>query len=253
MVTDKPLAGQRILVTRPRAQSEYLIDLIQQAGGEAISFPVISILPLAAENWCSLNLEQFDWLIFVSRNAVDVFSSGWKQDLPTQLKLAAVGDGTASAMREAGLPVDCQPEISNGSDGLLKMPAMQAMDGKQVLIVRGVGGRELLADTLTDRGATIAYVEVYRRTLAEHGRQACLKAMHADKLICTSVAGLDNLCRILAEYRAELFCKPLVVVSERIRDHARTLGFRWVEVSADASDKAVLNTLIEMDKQHGKQ
>lgn len=253
MVTDKPLASQRILVTRPQAQSDKLTDLIQTAGGEAISFPVISIQPLPPESWRPQNLEQFDWLIFVSRNAVDTFIHGWQQGLPSQLQLAAVGDGTASALREAGLSVDCQPELSNGSEGLLQMPAMQAMQGKEVLIVRGVGGRELLADTLTDRGATISYVEVYRRALAQHERAACLKAMHADKLICTSVAGLDNLCRILAEFRAELFCKPLVVVSERIRDHARTLGFRWVEVSADASDTAVLNTLIEMDKQHGKQ
>ncbi len=253
MVTDKPLAGQRILVTRPQAQSDNLTDLIQKAGGEAISFPVISIQPLPAESWGPVNLEQNDWLIFVSRNAVNTFIDGWQQKLPSQLQLAAVGDGTASAMREAGLSVDCQPDISNGSEGLLQMPAMQAMQGKRVLIARGVGGRELLADTLTDRGATISYVEVYRRTLAQHGREACVTAMHTDKLVCTSVAGVDNLCRILAEFRAELFCKPLVVVSERIRDHARTLGFRWVEVSADASDTAVLNTLIEMDKQHGKQ
>lgn len=253
MVTDKPLAGQRILVTRPQAQAENLIELIQKAGGEAIRFPVISILPLPRERWEPWHLEQTDWLIFVSRNAVNSFIYGWQQDLPSQLRLAAVGDGTASAMREAGLTVDCQPAISNGSEGLLQMPAMQNMQGKQVLIVRGDGGRERLADTLTDRGASITYVEVYRRAMTEHGRQACIAAMHADKLITTSVAGLDNLCRILAEFRAELFCKPLVVVSERIRDHARTLGFRWVEVSADASDTAVLNTLIEMDKQHGKQ
>lgn len=253
MVTDKPLAGQRILVTRPQAQADNLIELIQKAGGEAIRFPVISILPVPRERWGPWHLEQTDWLIFVSRNAVNSFIQGWQQHLPSQLRLAAVGDGTASAMREAGLTVDCQPAISNGSEGLLQMPAMQNMQGKQVLIVRGDGGRERLADTLTDRGASITYVEVYRRAMTEHGRQACIAAMHSDKLITTSVAGLDNLCRILAEFRAELFCKPLVVVSERIRDHARTLGFRWVEVSADASDTAVLNTLIEMDKQHGKQ
>ncbi|MCX4192561.1 uroporphyrinogen-III synthase [Methylophaga sp. OBS1] len=253
MVTDKPLAGQRILVTRPQAQADNLIELIQQAGGEAIRFPVISILPVPRARWGPLHLEQTDWLIFVSRNAVNSFIQGWQQDLPPQLRLAAVGDGTASAMREAGLTVDCQPAISNGSEGLLQMSAMQNIQGKQVLIVRGVGGRERLADTLTDRGASITYVEVYCRTMTEHGRQACIAAMYADKLISTSVAGLDNLCRILAEFRAELFCKPLLVVSERIRDHARSLGFRWVEVSADASDTAVLNTLIEMDKQHGKQ
>ena len=253
MVTDRPLADQRILVTRPQAQSANLSGLIEQAGGEPICFPVISIVPISRDSWTKLTLNHVHWLIFISRNAVECFMAGWQQRLPAQLKLAAVGDGTASAMREAGLTVDCQPETSNGSEGLLQMPVMQAMQDKQVVIVRGVGGRELLADTLKERGASISYVEVYRRTLAQHERAACINAMHADKVICTSVTGLDNLCRILAGFRAELLCKPLVVVSERIREHARSLGFRWVEVSADASDTAVLHTLIDMDKQHGKQ
>jgi uroporphyrinogen-III synthase len=120
------------------------------------------------------------------------------------------------------------------------------------LIVRGEGGRELLADTLSARGATIDYIEVYRRALATHDRSHCVAAMHADKLVCTSVAGVDNLCRILSEFKADLTCKPLVVVSQRIRQHALELGFRWVEVSRSASDDAVLQTLIDMDKQHGE-
>jgi uroporphyrinogen-III synthase len=251
MVTEDELAGQRILVTRPEGQAQVMMDKIAAAGGEAIAFPVIEIEALPEQAWQLNTLADSDWLIFISRNAVESFKAGWRQALPDGLKLAAVGEGTAAAIREAGWCVDCQPETVGGSEGLLQMPAMQQMQGQQVIIVRGNGGRELLADTLRARGASIAYMEVYRRALASHDRQACLRAMHADKLICTSTAGLDNLCRILAEYKAELFCKPLVVVSERIQQHARKLGFRWIEVSADASDEAVLETLIKMDGRHG--
>lgn len=253
MVTDNPLAGQRILVTRPETQSEQLCSLIAEAGGEPIVFPVLSIEAIPSPHWHKPPLDQIDWLIFISRNAVECFMAGWPSPLPSHLQFAAVGGGTARAMREAGLRVDCQPEQSTGSEGLLQMPAMQAIRGKQVVIVRGVGGRELLADTLTARGATIAYMEVYRRGLAEHSHPACIEAMYADKLICTSAAGLDNLCRILAEFRAELLFKPLVVVSERLAEYARSLGFKRLAVSADASDTAVFETLIDMDKQHGKQ
>jgi uroporphyrinogen-III synthase len=247
------LAGQRILVTRPEAQADGLAERIRQNGGEAILFPVIRIEnSVNHSNWQALDLNRYNWLIFVSRNAVEGFQAAGHATLPEGLRLAAVGDGTASAMRAAGLAVDCQPDISNGSEGLLQMPAMQNLSGQQVLIVRGDGGRELLADTLSARGATINYIEVYRRALASHDRSACMRAMHADKLVCTSVAGVDNLCRILTEFKADLFCKPLVVISERIKQHARTLGFRWVEVSHSASDDAVLQTLIDMDKQHGE-
>lgn len=251
MVTE--LAGQRVLVTRPQAQSAKLVSLINEAGGEAIPFPVISIEPVPATQWQVDSLDHCDWLIFVSRNAVDSFINGWHQSLPEQVQLAAVGHATAEAMLQAGLPVDCRPEASTGSEGLLQMPAMQTMTGKRVEIVRGEGGREWLADTLTARGASIGYIEVYRRRLARHDRQACIQAMHADKLVCTSVAGIDNLCRLLTGFKVELLRKPLVVVSDRLKTHALELGFRWVEVSSDASDSAVLHTLIEMDKQHGKQ
>lgn len=246
------LAGQRILVTRPEAQAGALVELIRADGGEPILFPVIRIeTGINTVALKQLQLSRYDWLIFVSRNAVASFDVAC-DELPEGLRLAAVGDGTASAMRDAGLRVDCQPEISNGSEGLLQMPAMQDLSGQRVLIVRGEGGRELLADTLSARGATIDYIEVYRRALATHDRSHCVAAMHADKLVCTSVAGVDNLCRILSEFKADLTCKPLVVVSQRIRQHALELGFRWVEVSRSASDDAVLETLIDMDKQHGE-
>jgi uroporphyrinogen-III synthase len=246
------LAGQRILVTRPEAQAGALAELIRDSGGDPILFPVIRIETGFNQGALqALDLNRYDWLIFVSRNAVEGFQAAGHA-LPSALRLAAVGDGTASAMRDAGLAVDCQPEISNGSEGLLQMPAMQNLNDQQVLIVRGEGGRELLADTLSARGATITYIEVYRRVMAMHAHAHCITAMHADKVVCTSVAGVDNLCRILSEFKADLLCKPLVVVSERIKQHARGLGFRWVEVSRSASDDAVLQTLIDMDKQHGE-
>jgi uroporphyrinogen-III synthase len=253
MVTKAALGGQRVLVTRPLAQSAKLAALIDEAGGEAICFPVIHIEKLPATAWSTHSLEQADWLIFVSRNALESFISGWSKALPSQLKLAAVGDATAEAMRVAGLAVDCQPRSSTGSDGLLQMPEMQAVNGQKMIIVRGEGGRERLADTLKARGASISYMEVYRRNLPSAERRDCIQAMYADKLVCTSAAGIDNLCRLLSEFKAELLFKPLVVVSDRLKQHALAQGFKWVEVSANASDSAVLQTLTEMDRQHGKQ
>jgi uroporphyrinogen-III synthase len=248
MVTKALLAGQRVLITLPRQQSEQLTQLIEHAGGEAIVFPVIAIKALALSDWLVPDLAQTNWLIFVSRNAVASFMAGWQHDLPEHLKFAAVGGGTAQAMRESGLTVHCQPQTSSGSDGLLTMPEMQAVAGCNILIIRGVGGRELLADTLASRGANISYLEVYRRELPTHGDAACEQALNADKVVCTSVTGVDNLSQLLSENRDELFNKPLLVVSDRIKAHAESLGFSHVAVSVDASDVAMLQTLIKMDE-----
>ncbi len=250
MVTEASLAGQKILITRPRQQSDHLAELIEQAGGKPILFPVIAINPLLPSDWQqpAFKLDHANWLIFVSRNAVHSFMSGWQTELPKHLKFAAVGGGTAQAMRESGLKVDCQPEISSGSEGLLMMPEMQDVAGCKIIIIRGVGGREHLADTLASRGASISYMEVYRRDVAVQDKVSIERAMAADKLICTSVAGIDNVCQILSDGMTNLLNKPLVVVSNRIKAHAESKGFSCVLVSTDASDVAMLQTLIRMDE-----
>jgi uroporphyrinogen-III synthase len=175
--------------------------------------------------------------------------AGLGQALPQPCQFAAVGEGTAQAMREYDIPVDCQPEISNGSEGLLQMPLMQAdkVRGKHILIVRGNGGREHMADTLKARGANISYVEVYQRVLAKPTVTMQKQAVLADKVICTSVAGVDNLCSIFMNTWPGLLDKPLTVVSDRIKQHASARGFKTIHVSADASDNAVVDTLINMD------
>lgn len=248
-VSKTALAGQQILVTRPQHQCQALADLIENAGGKALILPVIDIEHIARKDWQTSNIDHFDWLIFVSRNAVESFMAGWGQALPQPCQFAAVGEGTAQAMREYDIPVDCQPEISNGSEGLLQMPLMQAdkVRGKHILIVRGNGGREHMADTLKARGANISYVEVYQRVLAKPTVTMQKQAVLADKVICTSVAGVDNLCSIFMNTWPGLLDKPLTVVSDRIKQHASARGFKTIHVSADASDNAVVDTLINMD------
>ena len=139
--------------------------------------------------------------------------------------------------------------MAHETEGLLQMPLMQASQvrGKQILIVRGNGGREHMADTLTARGANITYIEVYQRVLAQPTAAKLKQAMMADKVICTSVAGVDNLCSIFMNTWPDLLDKPLTVVSDRIKQHASSRGFKTIYVSADASDNAVVDTLINMD------
>ncbi|WP_438971244.1 uroporphyrinogen-III synthase [Methylophaga sp.] len=247
MVTKSSLNGQRILITRPEQQSAQLAQLIEQSGGEAILFPVITIEKLPVSDWAMPEWSEINWLIFISRNAVASFVAGWKQDLPRDIKFAAVGAGTAQAMQESGIPVHCQPLTSSGTDGLLTMPEMQDVEGCKIVIIRGVGGRELLAQTLISRGAKIKYVEVYRRNRAVHDKTSQERALLADKLVCTSVTGLDNLTQILSNNIDVLLKKSLIVVSDRIKAHAESVGFSHVAVSADASDRAILQMLTEMD------
>lgn len=246
-----PLKGLKILVTRPIRQAVGLVELIKQQGGEAVVFPVIEITAINIQQWVEWNPRQTNWLVFISRNAVEYFLQGHPQPLPAHIKLAAAGEGTAQTMRKHGLTVNLQPELSNGSEGLLQLPEWQQMEQQQVVIVRGEGGRELMADTLRARGATINYLEVYRRQLPSVATELKQQACSAHWLTATSANGVTNLLSLLSVSCPQILQKPLLVVSERIKAFAVEQGFKQVHVSLDASDGAIIQRLIEMGSDHG--
>jgi len=247
MVANTSLAGLKVLVTRPEQQAQKLCNMIAVAGGEAIAFPVIDILPIDVQTETDRVLADLDMIIFVSRNAVSYFVDSLKIPLDKQIQLVSVGAGSAASMRAHGLRVDIQPSQSIGSEGLLLMPEFDDMGGKSILIIRGKGGRELLADTLAERGAIVHYLEVYERALPTPLAAQCEQALTAECVVCTSVEGVKNLTKLLQKGLKTLVDKPMLVVSERIKNYAQSLGFQHIVVTSDVSDDAVLEQLIKLE------
>ena len=196
MAASSSLLGWNVLVTRPEQQSKKLCRLLAQSGAEAITFPTIEIVP-TDDDKAVLNLSEFDVIIFVSRNSVSYFADEVKKNSLSSTLLVSVGEGSTESMRSHELRVDLQPDRSIGSEGLLLMPELADVLGKKVLIVRGKGERELLANTLAQRGADVQYIEVYERTLPSPSREQCEKALTANCIVCTSVVGVKNLSLFL--------------------------------------------------------
>jgi uroporphyrinogen-III synthase len=244
MAANSSLAAWNVLVTRPEEQAQQLCNLISQAGGQAIAFPAIEIVPIPIVD---MKIVGQDIIIFVSRNAVAYFADKIRDSVSESVLLVSVGAGSAESMRAHDLRVDIQPEQSIGSEGLLMMPEFADMTGKKVLIVRGKGGRELLADTLVQRGAEVQYIEVYERVLPSPTVQQCEQALMANCVVCTSVAGVHNLSLLLQKSLKILLDKPMLVMSERIKDYAVSLGFQRVMVTDTSSDYAVIEQLTKMD------
>ncbi len=250
MVTDGSLNSLKVLVTRPEQQARQLCRLIAAAGGQPFAFPVITIKPIPAQNWNRIPLIEYDMIIFVSQYAALYFVAGLHQPLATSARLIAVGPATANAMYGAGLSVDIMPLGVAGSESLLTMPEFNNIGGKKIAIVRGQGGRELLAYQLIQRGAKINYIEVYQRHMTTPANADIAQAKMADCVIITSGSGLDNLC-VLTNY-ANLKRKWLIVVSERIKQYAVKLGFSKILVSYDASDTAVMQQINILGNINGK-
>ncbi len=246
------LHGKHVLVTRPQHQAAPLTQLIAQYGGEAIGFPTLEIVPvtnLEANKQQLKNLKTYQWLIFVSANAVNfaVAANNGKIGHLTQTKIAAVGKATAKALQTIGLTVDLLPETGFNSEALLASEDLQQVENQQVLIVRGVGGRETLADELKKRGAKVDYWQVYQRQIPVIDTApviALLKQQQLDILIITSAESLQNLIIMLEPNKSLLLDIPLVVISERIKQIAEIAGFKKIVVSSSPDDAAILNTMI---------
>jgi uroporphyrinogen-III synthase len=248
------LAGLGILVTRPAHQAEGLCKLIEQQGGSAYRFPVLEILdPLEPRplQLIASRLDDYDWAIFVSANAVEraLDSILAVRDWPETARIAVIGQSSARALERYGLSADLVPENRFDSEALLALPAMQRVEGLHFVIFRGDGGREHLAETLRQRGARVDYIEAYRRARPSVDTGPLLGQWNAgaiDIVVVNSAESLHNLTDLMGESGADLLHKtPLLVVSERMLSLVQQLGFEQTPVVAEnATDAAVLKALV---------
>ena len=159
-----PLTGVGVLVTRPEQQSMPLCRLLELQGASTLRFPAIEIRACADRRELAARLgalEDFDLIIFTSANAVRFGSPllDQKRDLP----LAAIGPATAKALNHAGYRVSVQPSESFDSESLLEHPRLAHPAERRILLIKGRGGRPLLAQELARRGAHVVPAEVYLR------------------------------------------------------------------------------------------
>jgi uroporphyrinogen-III synthase len=244
-----PLAGKAVLIVRPRHQAGGLAERTRAAGGEAVVFPSLEIEPVAPDARSAQALSQlgqFDLAVFISANAVQQAmpwvreAGGW----PPPLTAAAVGQATAAALRAQGVARVLVPDAGADSEALLALPELQDMRGRRVLVFRGVGGRELLADTLRSRGAQVSYVECYRRVRPEIDPAPLAQRLASGQLHATLAASAEALANLLELVKAPaLLDLPLIVSHANVARAARGMGFRRVVV-ASGGEAELFQTLL---------
>ncbi len=245
-----PLQGKTILVTRPAAQAGHLAVMIAALGGEALCFPLLEISPIddmRPVRAAGEALENYEIVIFISPNAVDhalpallVGRGGW----PASVQPAAIGPGTVAALAACGVVGAMAPSTRFDSEALLELPLFQAsaIAGRRVLILRGNGGRELLAETLSGRGAQVDCLSCYRRSPPAESALllSWLRADRLDALTVSSSEALRNLWHLLdAADRRRLRRLPIFVPHARIAEQAGQLGLACVVTTAPADDGIV--------------
>jgi uroporphyrinogen-III synthase len=140
------------------------------------------------------------------------------------------------------------PDRDFSSEGLLALPELQHVAGRRIAIIRGAGGRELLAASLRARGADIEYLETYRRILpppAAPELREILARQTPDLVIATSTLILDNLLEMSGDCRGLLLTRPLVVLSARTRVAALEAGFGRVHIAPRSDDAGIVAALMQ--------
>jgi uroporphyrinogen-III synthase len=241
----RPLTGLTVLVTRPQPQANELAAGIVRFGGEPIVFPTIAIEPIEAVQ----NPETHDLVIFVSVHAVE-HGARLIHETPTT-RIAAIGKATAAALSALNLPADIVPDAGFTSESLLAHPDLQVTPGQRALIVRGAGGRDLLRDSLSERGLIVNTLEVYRRVQPNIAPETVTE-LHSrwiehgvDVITATSLETFQNLTEMISDQTRTLLRKTsLVAPSQRIIDAARETGWNADGlVTGGADDASILGTI----------
>lgn len=245
------LRNKGILITRASGQLGTLKASVEAMGGVAYAFPVLEInfTPAAQLQSKLADINAEDVLIFVSMNAVYAVFERDKASLNpavAEANICAVGLRTRQALLDMGLAVDIQaPEDQQNTEGLLQHSSLQEMSGRRVFIIRAQSGRDTLRQVLTERGASVQYIQAYQRGMPQEFNAApileALSNKAIDVVLLTSYDVFQNLTQMLGERAKDLLQHTsLIVPSVRIADKICSTHPFGVRVAENASDEAML-------------
>ncbi|BAT45788.1 uroporphyrinogen-III synthase [Escherichia albertii] len=243
-----------ILVTRPSPAGEELVSRLRALGQVAWHFPLIEFspgrqLPQLADQLTALG--EGDLLFVLSQHAVAFAQSQLHQqslEWPTFPAYFAIGRTTALALHTVSGHNVRYPQDREISEVLLQLPELQNIVGKRALVLRGNGGRELIGETLTARGAEVVFCECYQRCAIHYdGAEEAIRwqSRGVTTIVVTSGEMLQQLWTLIPQWYREhwLLCCRLLVVSERLAKLARELGWKDIKVADNADNDALLRAL----------
>ena len=246
-----PLRNVTVVITRPAGTAGPLARRVRKLGGIPVSVPGLSLRATEDATAVDAALRRAldgDVLVFTSpaavRFAADVLP------LATRATVIAVGRGTARALKTANLPDARFPESSQNSEGVLGLPELAAVAGKRIALVGAPGGRGLIHEQLSLRGALLEDIHVYHRVAPRIDRRhidPLLKLSRRSAVLLSSAEALDHLHRaLIAPAWRKLVQAVAVVSSDRLRDIAVEAGFERVAVARSALPADLLQAAAEV-------
>ena len=253
MTSKESLLGKTIVVTRPLAQAQKICESLELLQAKIIHFPTLRIIAaddLQSSTQTFKKLSTYKIIIFTSANAVH-FAVGLASKLGVTFNtsnLAAIGPATKVALEHFAYQVGIYPESEFTSEALLQHHAFQNVNGQDILIVKGQGGREYLQQELESRGAKISNAVVYQRSVPENRNPLQLTSLvQKDTLVLLySAEAAQNLWSMCSKNeQAWLTNVNFLAGSSRIAEAATSVGVEKKPIIAEnPSDEAMLQAVI---------
>ena len=244
----RPLIGKTVVVTRAREQASGLAErLSAELGAEVVAAPVITTVPLPPEEVDAglRPIGDYDLVCVTSQTAIDpLFAALRRQgaDARALPRVAVIGRATREALSERGIDADVVPE-RQVAEGLAEALAGEQVEGRRVLVARAAEGRDVVPDTLRERGAEVDVVALYRTVPLPPSRAGIEAAARADYVTFTS----SSTVRYFVEAIGDEFPRAARVVSigPATSATARELGLE-VHVEAERHDvDGLVDALLE--------
>ena len=203
MPDKKNLSGRRIAVTRPAGSSADWRARLEALGAEVVELPLIKVTKDVDLNILAEVLQEFgayEWVVFTSVNGVRHFFEEFirvHEDIRALglVRIAAVGEATAAALRDLHLRVDLQPKKASGEELALELIKRESIDSAKVLVVTGNRNREVLVEKLHEARAIVDQLPVYRTEetdLAADPVAADFRAKGADAILFASPSAVQS-------------------------------------------------------------
>jgi uroporphyrinogen-III synthase len=242
------------LLTRPAEDCAALAQTLAAQGVVSHCMPLLAIEALdetPEQRSAFADLQRYCAVIVVSKPAARIGLQLLAQHgAPTpDLPWFSVGAATAAVLAEQGLGVHF-PDLGDDSEALLALPALQqaiAAPAPRVLILRGEGGREFLAERLRSQGVSVDYLPLYRRVLPQYAPGELSRQVRAERLnglVVSSGQGFEHLLQLAGDDWPALARLPLFVPSPRVAEQARAAGAQIV-VDCRGASAAALQAALE--------
>ncbi len=254
----RPLAGKKILITRPRDHVSRFATFLRGYGAEPIEMPTIRIDP--PDSWELLDraiamLHTYDWLVFTSVNGVHAFFQRYvlqqqRGAAPPGLRLCAIGPETAAQMRQYGWSVDVVP-TEYRAEAVVEALSALPLQGQRILIPRAAVARDVLPQALTAQGAHVEVVEAYRTGIPTAQLVPEVRQLFVEKAIAavtfTSSSTVENFATLVGETPLERFLEGVVVacIGPITAATAHSYGLRPAIVAQEYTIPALARAMAE--------